>query len=74
MSERRAVKRGRKPKLAKDRQSEKVLVAFTPGELRELQRAASKQPLAAFVRELTLRHLARRKAQRARRKREGEET
>jgi len=74
MSKRKSVKRGRKPKPAALKQSGGVLARFTPSELRDLQREAGKQPLAGFVRELTLRHVARRKAQRARRKREGGES
>ncbi len=72
MDQGKGVRRGSRAKPASEKQSRTILASFTPREFEEVRRAAAKQPLATFVRELTLRHVARRRAQRARRKREGE--
>ena len=52
---------GRKPKRAADKQSERAMVTFTPGEWRDLKKAAGDDPVGTFMRRIVLRHLARRK-------------
>jgi len=50
---------GRPPKRAADRLSEKVLVTFTVGQRRAVEKAAGKEPVAVFLRRLVLHYLNR---------------
>ena len=52
---------GRKPKRPSEKQSKRAMVTFTPGEWRDLKKAAGDDPLGTFMRRVVLRHLARRK-------------
>jgi hypothetical protein len=52
---------GRPPKLPSERQSERAMVTFTRAEYREVLKAAARQPVGTFIRELVLRSLARRR-------------
>ena len=54
----RGVGGGRPKKLARDRQTERILLALTKAERRAVERAAGKEPVATFLRRLVLRHLA----------------
>lgn len=51
---------GPKPKPPAEKQSEKILLSVTPAEYALLKRAAGKQPLATFIREISLRSARRR--------------
>jgi hypothetical protein len=51
---------GRPSKPTDERQSERVLVSLTPEEKRALAAAAGEEPLGSYVRQLLVRHLARR--------------
>jgi len=50
---------GRPPLPPGQKQSERVFVNLTPSEREALERAAGEEPLAAYLRRLVLRHLAR---------------
>lgn len=52
---------GRKPKPPGEKQGSPVSVYFTEGEREALAQAARGEPLAAYVRRIVLRHLARRR-------------
>lgn len=52
---------GRPAKAAGEKQRNAVTTKYTDGEFSELQRAAEGEPLAAYIRRLVLRHLARRR-------------
>ena len=52
---------GPKPLPPEERRSEQLMVRFTPAEVREIRQAAGKQPLSAWLRDLVLRALARRR-------------
>lgn len=50
---------GRPPKRAADRLSEKVLVTFTVGQRRAVEKAAGREAVAPFLRRLVLHYLGR---------------
>ena len=52
---------GRKPKPRAEKQSRSVTLALTEAEHAALRKAARDEPLGTYVRELVLRHLARRR-------------
>ena len=52
---------GRKPKRASEKQSHRAMVAFTPGEYREVKKTAADEPVGTFIRRIVLRYLARRR-------------
>ena len=52
---------GRKPKRASEKQSRRAMVTFTPGEYREVKKAAEDEPVGTFIRRIVLKYLARRR-------------
>jgi len=52
---------GPKPKTAAQRRRNRVVLNLTDGELARLRRAAGKEQLSTYMREIIFRHLARRK-------------
>jgi hypothetical protein len=55
----RGVGGGRPKKRARDRQTERVLLALTKAERRAVEKAAGKEPVATFLRRLVLHYLSR---------------